>query len=360
MIINNESVNDPFHTAQHLNRYLADIGPRLSDQICNRLEDHMSYLGTRQIDEFILAPTYEQEVLTMIKELKDCSPGDDDVPMHVMKQVAPSISPILVHLFNSSFRFGIFPDDFKLAKVVPIIKSGDRKLASNYRPISVLSAFSKILEKLTYNRLTEFLDTLNIITDSQYGFRRKHSTETTLLKLTTKILESMDENMYTLGISLDLSKVFDSLDHSILLDKLEHYGMRGVTLDWFRSCITNRKQLVQYQNCKSSSTSVQCGVPQGSILGPLLFLLYINNITRSSNILNYILFANDSNLYVSSIKVYDLLSIGNREVIKVSDWMMSNKLTLNLEKTHYFVFARRNKSSSHTPSHSRQPNVTNR
>lgn len=102
--------------------------------------------------------------------------------------------------------------------------------------------------------------------------------------------------MYTLGIFVDLSKVFDSLDHSILLDKLEHYGMRGVTLDWFRSYITNRKQLVQYQNCKSSSTSVQCGVPQGSILGPLLFLLYINNITRSSNILNYILFANDSNL----------------------------------------------------------------
>lgn len=151
MIINNESVNDPFHTAQHLNRYLADIGPRLSDQICSHLEDHMTYLGTRQIDEFILAPTYEQEVLTIIKELKDCSPGDDDVPMHVMKQVAPSISPILVHLFNSSFRFGIFPDDFKLAKVVPIFKSGDRKLASNYRPISVLSAFSKILEKLTYN-----------------------------------------------------------------------------------------------------------------------------------------------------------------------------------------------------------------
>lgn len=210
MIIDNESVNDPFDIAQHLNRYFADIGPRLSYHVCSPLEDHISYLGTRQINDFILAPTYGQEVLTIIKELKYCSPGYDDIPTQVNKHVAPSISPMLVHLFNSSFRFSIFPDDFKLAKV-------DRKFASNYRPISVLPHFIKILEKLTYNRLKEFCGTLNTITDSQYGFR-KHSTETALLKLTTKILD--------LWMKIcTLWEYFKIYVYSILLDKLEKYGM---------------------------------------------------------------------------------------------------------------------------------------
>ena len=166
------------------------------------------------------------------------------------------------------------PHDFKKAKVIPLYKNGDPKLICNYRPISILPCLSKLLERLVANRLNTFLTKYNILHNSQYGFRANFSTQTALIDLVDKISSSLDKCNHTIGLFLDLSKAFDTIDHVILLSKLERYGIRGKALDWFKSYLSDRKQFVQWKDYDSTPKTIKCGVPQGSILGPILFLLY--------------------------------------------------------------------------------------
>ena len=168
---------------------------------------------------------------------------------------------------------GIFPDALKIAKVVPIYKNGDVKCVSNYRPISVLPTLSKITEKIVYNRLNKYLTDNSILHANLFGFREKLSTSMALLELVDKLSEAADKKLVSIGVFIDLAKAFDTVDHTILLRKLEHYGVRGVPLSWFRSYLTNRRQYVMIGQSESNCDLITCGVPQGSILGPLLFLL---------------------------------------------------------------------------------------
>ena len=203
------------------------------------------------------------------------SPGYDCITKLLLKQIIGEIVSPLTHILNLSITNGIVPNKMKIAKVIPIYEKGNAQESGNYRPISLLTSFSKILEKLIYKRTMAFLTDFNILSGTQFGFRRKNSTTHALLKFLDKVAHSIDNRLHTIGIFLDFSKAFDTINHKILLQKLSHYGIRGKALEWFGNYLTERKQYVNINGQDSYQRSISCGVPQGSLLGPLLFIIYI-------------------------------------------------------------------------------------
>ena len=225
-----------------------------------------------------------------------------------------------------SIIHGIVPNELKIARVVPIFKSGDKALFSNYRPISVLPCFSKILERRIYNRIINYLNDFNVLCDNQYGFRKNRSPSLALIDLCDRISSAFDRREYAIGVFLDLSKAFDTVNHAILFDKLEHYGIRGLALEWVKSYFSERAQFVEFNNVRSSPQEISCGVPQGSILGPLFFILYVNDLNNAS-LLDVILFADDTNLFISHNDPGYLNDTLNRELNKLSTWFAANRLS---------------------------------
>ena len=335
--------------ANHFNKFFTEIGPRLSENVPSSLHNFSHYLGEAKQNEFILSPVTEAELLCTINLLNDSAAGFDEIPSSLIKKTASILSPVLLHLCNCSFASGIFPNLLKTAKVTPVFKSGDNCLADNFRPISVLCTLNRILESLMKDRLSKFCQNNNLIAEQQYGFQPNKSTESAVTTLTDHILTQMDNNKFTIGIFLDFSKAFDTVDHQILLRKLENCGIKGTSLAWFQSYLNNRKQFVHLNNEFSEWLQIKCGVPQGSILGPILFLLYINDIINSSKLLKFVLFADDSTLYASHSDLNYLISSVNQEITYVKQWIDANKLTLNVKKTHYIIFARLRKKISIEP-----------
>ena len=234
---------------------------------------------------------------------------------------------------------GIFPDELKIARVVPVYKNGSSENVANYRPISVLPIFSKILEKCMYNRLFYFISKYNVLSLNQYGFRPGHSTSSALIDFVHTVVNALDKKNYMIAMFLDLKKAFDTVDHHILLHKLELYGIRGIVLKLFESYLSNIKQYVEISKCKSQQRTISCGVPQGSILGSLLFLLFINDLSKVSKLLHCIMFADDTSLFLSHPNYQDLHNLFNSELELISEWFYANKMIINVAKTSYIIFS---------------------
>ena len=223
--------------------------------------------------------------------------GPASIPSNALNIIKSEISAPLAEIFNLSFSTGIFPEVLKTAKVIPVYENkGSTTDCSNYRPISLLSNLDKVLEKLIYKRAYSFLNRFKLLYIRQFGFRRKHSTTHTLVNLCQKISDALDESKFVCGVFVDLQKAFDTVDHDILLAKLRHYGIRGKAFTLFKSYLTGRKQFVTISGHSSTELLVKHGVPQGSVLGPLLFLIYINDLQSAIKFSIVHLFADDKNL----------------------------------------------------------------
>lgn len=326
--------------AENFNSFFVNVGSNLAKKIPPTSQSPTHNM-TRNMASMAVLPVSEAEVINIIKNLKCSSPGWDSISAKVVKITYPHFIAPLTHIMSLSITHGIVPKELKLAKVIPLFKSNDPMVFTNYRPVSVLPLFSKILENLMYSRLLSFINKHDLLYSYQFGFRRGHSPELALICLVDKISDALENGEYVLGLFLDFSKAFDTVDHKILFSKLEYLGIRDTSLQWFKSYLDNREQYVIYNDYSSSRKIISCGVPQGSILGPLLFLLYINDLSKVSNTIFTILFADDSNMFVSGKSPNDLVDIMNMEMVKVLNWLQANKLSLNLKKTHFILFRKK-------------------
>ena len=325
--------------------FFVNIGPSTELNIPEAVNINPKiFLKDRQEVNFLIAHISEEEVIGIINALENKTSGPTSIPIKMLKMIPDLIIIPLCRIINMSFITGVFPEILKIVKVIPVHKGGSTQDMNNFRPISLLSIFDKIMEKLLHKRLYDFLEKNNILFKNQFGFRKNNSTIFALLQITEKIRESIDKGKYGCGIFIDLRKALDTVNHQILLQKLDHYGIRGSALSWFESYFDNRRQYVYFNGESSDLKSISCGVPQGSVLGPLLFLLYINDLPNISSLFDFYLFADDTNLYYEDVSF--LISLEqkiNKELKKLNLWLNVNRLSLNIAKPNFVIFHSYNK-----------------
>lgn len=272
--------------------------------------------------------------------------GIDGLSGRFIKIASFVIAPVLTYIFNQSIATNQFPTCFKIAKVLPIHKSGSKVKKENYRPISILPIISLILERHVSIHLRNFLENNNLLYNRQSGFRPKHSCQTALAQLIDDWLLALDKNEYVGSVFLDLSKAFDLVDHTILLKKLRAYRFSERSLLWFSSYLNNRSQVTHFLGSKSRQGHVKTGVPQGSVLGPLLFLIYINDLPLSLNGTVADIFADDTTISTSGINLETITAALNNDIDNVQNWCKNNKMALNLSKTKGMIISSTYKSHS--------------
>ncbi|XP_057299070.1 uncharacterized protein LOC130629748 [Hydractinia symbiolongicarpus] len=348
IIQNGKTLTKPCDIASAVNQYYVNVAPNLVKKLPKSKEHFTHFLTNPVSDSFFCNAVTHEEMTSTIMSLDDKKAIDIyHFPIKIWKDVDEIIANPLCKIVNESFSSGIFPDKLKLAKVLPLFKSGDRYEAKNYRPISILPIFDKIIERLMHTRLVSFLDCFNIINTAQYGFQKHKSTNHAIFEVINKVSQALKNKTPSSCVFLDLAKAFDTVDHTILLRKLHHYGIRGIQNKWFASYLTDRKQSVSILNSLSPPLSIQCGVPQGSILGPLLFVLYINDISNASKVLEVTQFADDTCLFLKRKNKYLLVKDINHELNNISEWLISNALSLNVKKSNFLYF--RNKQDEESP-----------
>ncbi len=340
--IDNEIITDKQQIAESMNNYFSTIGSKLSGE-STPTRDYANYLtNINNQNSIFISPTSQEEILKITRELKPKTSKDtNEISTKLMKQTINTIISPITHIMNLSLSKGTVPDMMKISKTIPIYKSGDEHSLNNYRPISLLPTFSKILEKLMYKRLVNFLEKNKLLYKHQYGFRKKHSTIHPIIQFLSNTFEALENKppKPCMGIFIDLSKAFDTINHNILLNKLKKYGIRGTAYNWIKSYLTDRKQYIEIEENKSTLKDVNCGVPQGSILGPLLFLIYINDIKYSTiNSQVLLSYADDTTIFITGPNIDSMFHNANTVLGDLHKWLKANKLIINAQKTKYMIF----------------------
>lgn len=335
-----------------VNTYFTNVGKNLANNTLTELNTTEQALTSKASKasgpkcSFSLFLVDPMEVMHTIKSLKPHSaPGWDDISMKVLRDNCHILANPIAYLCNLSFTSGAFPTTFKSAIVTPVYKAGDRTQPTNYRPISLLASLSKVLERLVNKRLMAYLETNGLISENQYGFRSAKSTEDATLHLTNSIVKYLESGAKCLGVFLDLQKAFDTVSIPILLTRMENVGIRGTPLLWFRDYLNGRQQRVRISGEMSNGAPCTYGVPQGSTLGPTLFLLYINDLcNKKVKGADLLMFADDTVLLFHDHSWADVYVLSENGLRDVTSWLEESLLTLNTAKTKYLCFSKTNAS----------------
>ena len=318
--------------------YFANIPFQILRNINKVKINALSFLTNRSPNSFFMSPIVNKDIETAINSLKNCN-GANIISTYVLKESFSVLCEPLSYIFNLCIQQGYFPAELKTGCITPIFKKGDKNTIDNYRPVCSLSQFSKIFEKIVYKHMIRFIHKNKLITNSQYGFQSNKSTETALIDFISYIHDGLTSKSHVGSVFMDLSKAFDVMTHSILKSKLEHYGFRGTFLSFLMNYLKDRKYFVCVNGYVSDTITSNIGVPQGSTLGPLLFLLYINDIENCSKLLKFILFADDTTVLFNSFDINHLNNTLSTELNKVLIWFAANKLSINLSKTNAMLFS---------------------
>ena len=343
---NGVTINDPKVIADTFNEYFSTIGDKMGAKFnLNTNTNDNEFLNNLQtsIDKSILLScASNDEINHIITKLSNkTSSGIDKISQKLIKYVGDEVCPTITELINLAIKNRKYPNCLKLAKIIPIFKDKDKLDCNNYRPISLLSVFNKIFERKLHNDLVNFIENNDILFINQFGFRKFHSTIDALIKTHDYIINERRNGKKIIGIFLDLSKAFDSIDNDILIKKIEKYGIRGPYNELIKSYLTDRQCLTQINDTYSSIRKIKYGVPQGSILGPLLFSLFINDIKSLADTDEINLFADDTNIFCTGDNYETLLEKCNVVLQKCHTWLNNNKLTLNVNKTHFVDFSKK-------------------
>lgn len=347
IVMDSKTITDVKEICECFNKYFSSIGEVLASKIPNVHLENQSLLVTKASPSYNLSkfePATTDEIAKIIDELDpNTSCGIDGVSAKSIKCIKQLITSPLTSCINDCMTQGIFPDSLKVAKVTPIFKSGDKADPCNYRPISILPVISKIFEKVIYTRIAKHIQINNFLYKKQYGFRPRSNTLSATVDLVTKIRNRIDEKQLVLGIFIDLKKAFDTISHKILLMKLSDMGITGSAYATLKSYLQNRNQIVKIGPNQSSGRPVSFGVPQGSILGPLLFLIYINDIQHIGLTADITLYADDTTLFYFGHSIKAMTAKAQSDLDLLNGWFLSNSLTINSSKTNFVIFAAKNK-----------------
>ena len=340
LTIDDVTITDPIQIASSFNDYFSTIAEKIiSKRKFAGAKSYRDFLTNRLLEDFIFSDCDTDEVINIISSLKTNKVyGPHSIPTNLLQSMKTEISITLKNIFNLSLRSGVHPYILRIAKTIPVYKKGSRLVVSNYRPISLLSNINKILEKIVHNRVYRFLEEQNCIYSLQFGFRKKHATNHALIEITEKVRKALDNDEYACGIFVDLQKAFDTVNHKILIKKLDHYGIRGTANNWFASYLDDRKQYVSILGFESQINNITHGVPQGSVLGPLLFLIYINDLHLAIKFSKVFHFADDTNLLHICKNAKQMQKQVNIDLKILYNWLLANMISLNTDKTEMIIF----------------------